>query len=565
MPDSHDEAAAESDAGLLERARANDLAAYGELYARHHEAGLRVARAVTGDPSLADDLVSTAFERIHAALLRGHGPEDSFRAYLYTVIRRLAIEHAERQAREDDVDDWTPYEGGLVAATDDSTESKLVTAAFASLSERHQAVLWYLDVEGMSPARAAPMLGLSSNAVSALAIRARDALRDAYLQAHVSDSPRRAECAPTRRLLGAYVGDRISARARDAVEAHLAECDECPIVLAELREERGRLRAILWPIAIGAAAASQLVWLGVPQAAHAAEAGGAGGASGGGTGTTGARSLASTTRQAVRSPGLWVAAAATAALLIVGSSAVIVAAQSGPSALGGAAQADSSGAPVVPGGPHAAAGSSDSAVPGGTPAAPAPGDGSVSDPVVVGTVPGTPSTGAASGRPASAPSAVPSGAPSSVPSSGPTTAPGSGSGAASPPPAPPPAPPPVAQAPSIAVSLDVLGDDLLAGEVGEVDVTTTGLGPLSVNGTLKVALPSGVQYRGGGLVGGLLGLITGILTTGGIQSCSADSGSTNVVCQIVSLVPGATATVRIPVTIAHGAEDSVPLVSLLLG
>ncbi len=244
---------ASSDAGLLLLVRGGDLAAMGVLYARHREAGLRVARAVTGDPHLAEDLVATAFERIQLALTRGHGPDDSFRAYLYTVIRRLAVEHGERKSREDDVDDWQPYEAAtaLVDDTDGSIESQLVAKAFSSLPDRHQAVLWYLDVEGMTPAQAAPIFDLSPNAVSALAVRARDALRDAYVQAHVSDSPVRAACGPTRKRMGAYLRGTLSNRDRTKVDAHLAECDECPSVLHELRDVSGGLRSVFGPLVVG--------------------------------------------------------------------------------------------------------------------------------------------------------------------------------------------------------------------------------------------------------------------------------------------------------------------------
>jgi len=261
------------DAELLARVRAGDLESMGLLYERHREAGLRVARATSGDPHLAQDLVNTAFERIQAALMRGSGPGESFRAYLYTVIRRLAAESGQARAREEDVDDWEPYAAATTLAdqTDGSIESRLVATAFAALPERHQAVLWYLDVEGMTPAQVAPMFALSPNAVSALAVRARDGLRDAYVQAHVSESPVHAECAPVRRLLGGYRRDNLSTRDRLKVEAHLAMCDECPAVLAELRDVTGGLRSAFGPIIIGAAAAGGL-------AAAAAAGVGAGGA-----------------------------------------------------------------------------------------------------------------------------------------------------------------------------------------------------------------------------------------------------------------------------------------------
>jgi len=65
-------------------------------------------------------------------------------------------------------------------------ESTLISQAFSSLPERWRTVLWQVEVEGERPAVVAPHFGLSANATAALARRARDGLRAAYLQAHLT-------------------------------------------------------------------------------------------------------------------------------------------------------------------------------------------------------------------------------------------------------------------------------------------------------------------------------------------------------------------------------------------
>lgn len=260
-----------SDQELIALVRAGDLAALGELYERHHEAGLRVARAVTGEGHRAQDLVSDAFERIHGAIARGAGPDESFRAYLYTVIRRLAAEEGADRARAEPTDDFAPYEA--ITAVDDGTEhgveAAIVASAFAALAPRHQAVLWYVDVEGMPTAEAAAFFGLSANATAALANRARAALKESYLQAHVSGTGVRAACVPVRGMLGGYRAGSLSARDTAKVDAHLADCDECPVVLVELADVSHGLRAIIAPLVIGGAAAAALLAT-PPEAASAA-------------------------------------------------------------------------------------------------------------------------------------------------------------------------------------------------------------------------------------------------------------------------------------------------------
>jgi len=69
-------------------------------------------------------------------------------------------------------------------------ERTIVARAFASLPERWQAVLWHTEIEGARPADMAPLLGLTANSVAALAYRAREGLRQAYLQMHLSGAGR---------------------------------------------------------------------------------------------------------------------------------------------------------------------------------------------------------------------------------------------------------------------------------------------------------------------------------------------------------------------------------------
>ena len=78
-----------ADADLVLRTRSGDAAAFGELWRRHYPSGMSVARSVTSsiDP---DDLVQESYTRIYQAILKGGGPNGSFRAYLFTSIRNTA-------------------------------------------------------------------------------------------------------------------------------------------------------------------------------------------------------------------------------------------------------------------------------------------------------------------------------------------------------------------------------------------------------------------------------------------------------------------------------------------
>src|SRR6478672_10627492 len=193
------------DAELIAAVRGGDLDAYGELFARHVDAARRLARQLAG-PGDADDLVSDAFTKVLTVLQRGGGPDLAFRAYLLTAVRRLHVDRIRSGSRLRPVDDLTPFDPGLPFH-----DTAAAARAFASLPERWQMVLWHTEVEQQKPADIAPLLGMSANSVSALAYRAREGLRQAFLSQHAAD-PDDVDCGWTRDHLGAYVRGGLSRR-----------------------------------------------------------------------------------------------------------------------------------------------------------------------------------------------------------------------------------------------------------------------------------------------------------------------------------------------------------------
>lgn len=244
-----------SDAQLIAAVRAGDTEAYGELFGRHRDAATRLSSQLVPGPD-ADDLVAESFTRVLTLLQAGKGPDEFFRAYLLTSIRRLHVDRTRRQKRvkttADDADLDRAVE--FVDPAEMRFEQGAAAAAFAALPERWQLVLWHLDVEGQKPADIAPLLGMSPNSVSALAYRAREGLRQAYLQNHLAPSLH-ASCRTTTGMLGSYVRRGLSARDSVRVEAHLDECSRCTGLYLELSEINSNLSGILGPALLGTAAA----------------------------------------------------------------------------------------------------------------------------------------------------------------------------------------------------------------------------------------------------------------------------------------------------------------------
>jgi RNA polymerase sigma factor (sigma-70 family) len=243
-----------SDAELIARVRGGDLEAYGELFGRHHQAAERMARQLV-PANDADDLASDAFAKVLDALRNGGGPDISFRAYLLTTVRRVHVDRIRSGRKVQTTDDIAAYEREPQGFDDPSVtgfESGAAAKAFASLPERWQAVLWHTEVEGEKPAAIAPLLGLTANGVSALAYRAREGLRQAYLQQHLADvaSDR---CRWTTERLGAYVRGGLTKRENHNVREHLDDCAKCTAVYLELVEVNSALPALLAPALLGTA------------------------------------------------------------------------------------------------------------------------------------------------------------------------------------------------------------------------------------------------------------------------------------------------------------------------
>ncbi len=245
-----------SDPELIAGVRAGDTAAFGVLYERHVEAARRVAHMYTNSASDVDDVVSEAFSRVLRALQRGDGPDLAFRAYLFTIVRRTGMDIINKGIRTKPREDMAEYEAtlGYEPSSDEPTldgfEHGLVADAFRSLPERWQAVLWYTEVEKKAPKDIAPILGLSANGVAALAYRAREALRQAYLQQHLG-STTEVDCVAANEQLGAYVRGGLSTREYGRINEHVIVCERCSALVRELEDVNRGMRAVIAPLVLG--------------------------------------------------------------------------------------------------------------------------------------------------------------------------------------------------------------------------------------------------------------------------------------------------------------------------
>lgn len=224
------------DADLLRRVRHGDADAFAALYRSHVDAALLWARRWTRDPLLAEDVCAEAFTRALGAIRNGHGPSESLRPYMWTVIRNISLAWIEQERLTQKA--AITAVRCLIRCESDSlfgaAERALATAAFIALPERWRTVLRYTLIEGMAPTQIAPLLGIDALAVSALAYRAREGLRQAYLQSHIA-RVRSESCRPYTERLGAYIRGRVSVRQSTHIREHLTLCSACGDLFTMLR------------------------------------------------------------------------------------------------------------------------------------------------------------------------------------------------------------------------------------------------------------------------------------------------------------------------------------------
>ncbi|TPQ21119.1 sigma-70 family RNA polymerase sigma factor [Streptomyces sporangiiformans] len=329
-----------SDAELIARMRSGDDTAYEELYRRHAESVRRYARTCCRDAHTADDLTAEVFARMLQAVRGGSGPEHAVRAYLLTTVRRVAATWMKSAKREQLVDDFAVFvaQAARVAETAHDTaalgsfgtgldlgadvramheaEQSMAVRAFRSLPERWQAVLWHTEVEDESPSEVATLFGLDANGTRVLASRAREGLKQAYLQAHVSAALSESEeCARHADRLGAYARGGLRTRAERGLRKHLEQCARCRLAAGQIEEVAGGIPALV-PVAVigwfGAAGYAKVATLIAGGGAGAGAAGAATGTVGGAGAGAAAEGLGAPAKTGIAASVIAVAAAAVA-------------------------------------------------------------------------------------------------------------------------------------------------------------------------------------------------------------------------------------------------------------
>ena len=176
------------DLELVERARAGDRAAFGDLVRRHQHVSLRLAYVICGSKEEAEDAVQDAFVNAYRALATFR-PDGELRPWLMRIVANQAKNRVRSTSRRSRLTERvaaidpaaSPSGRRTVVAPDESAiagaDAAAVVAAIAHLPERERLAIAYRYFAGFSEAEIVAALGWPAGTVKSRLSRGVGRLR----------------------------------------------------------------------------------------------------------------------------------------------------------------------------------------------------------------------------------------------------------------------------------------------------------------------------------------------------------------------------------------------------
>jgi RNA polymerase sigma-70 factor (ECF subfamily) len=171
----------QSEATLIEQARAGDEAAFEELMRRYKRPVLNFVYRLLGNAEEAEDIAQEVFVRVYQNL-RDYSPRTRFSTWLFAVARNAAIDRLRWRKRHPTQPlDSTPDPVTLIGVAEEVNAREIgaqVTVAVAALPEDQRTALVLAEYQGLSYAEIAEIMRCSEKSVESRLYRAKHALRE---------------------------------------------------------------------------------------------------------------------------------------------------------------------------------------------------------------------------------------------------------------------------------------------------------------------------------------------------------------------------------------------------
>jgi RNA polymerase sigma-70 factor (ECF subfamily) len=148
-----------------------EASTFADLYRNHAGAVYRFALYLSGDPPLAEDIVSETFLRVWDSTVEVH--METVRGYLFAIARNLFLHELRRRRRQDRLEDCHLVEAPAPRELEAREDLRETLATLMKLPESSRAALLLRAHEGLSYEEIARILGISLTAVKVKIHRAR--------------------------------------------------------------------------------------------------------------------------------------------------------------------------------------------------------------------------------------------------------------------------------------------------------------------------------------------------------------------------------------------------------
>jgi RNA polymerase sigma-70 factor (ECF subfamily) len=241
---------ASSDEQLLAQARNGDRVAIGELLERHQGGVYRFGMKMCGQPEDAKDILQETLLAAARTLPDFRGAS-SVSTWLYAIARSFCIKKRRTSKFAPERMESLEEEGEAARAVPDAGRGpeeqvagqevqRHLQEAIGALEPMYREVLVLRDVEGLSAAEVAEVLGLTVEAVKSRLHRARVAVRERVAPflgapAAAGEEPAGPACPDVLELFSRKLEGEISGTVCEELEGHLRRCPRCSSRCESLR------------------------------------------------------------------------------------------------------------------------------------------------------------------------------------------------------------------------------------------------------------------------------------------------------------------------------------------
>lgn len=153
------------------------------IYEQFDDQLRRFIHGRVADPAAADDILQDVYLRIHAKI-GGLREGDRLESWIYQIARNAIVDHYRRKRPVEEL----PEQVAMLADEEEEPDEVLATLAasvetmLSCLPDQYREALEFTELRGMSQVELAKALGLSVSGAKSRVQRARDRLKQAFLE-----------------------------------------------------------------------------------------------------------------------------------------------------------------------------------------------------------------------------------------------------------------------------------------------------------------------------------------------------------------------------------------------